>query len=302
VGIALIAGVAVPAILIGLPIWAGRKVYVRYKSIGRHKRNLLVAGTVVGSLTISPIVATLVVGIGVPILLFYVYGVVPISLCRSGGCGVTKNNNGGVRFAFDEEENENTTNSLNINANINNANNQTSKEKKTVTIPISAIEPKVADSILVSSNTVPDVTPVLVTITMANNKENNNNASIQNINKKTHKKSSKRNKSKKDNIKFKKIAIETNSLCGSVEMSSQSKLKSNKSKRKSNDYESSKCNAITHSSCGSKLKEEKTIAGEAGTAAVSALKKLNHINENLNMRESECRKINTREKIRKQII
>ena len=26
--------------------------------------------------------------IGVPILLAYVYGVVPISLCRSGGCGV----------------------------------------------------------------------------------------------------------------------------------------------------------------------------------------------------------------------
>lgn len=29
VGIALIAGVAVPAILIGLPIWAGRKMYIR---------------------------------------------------------------------------------------------------------------------------------------------------------------------------------------------------------------------------------------------------------------------------------
>ena len=39
----------------------------------------------------------------VPILLAYVYGVVPISLCRSGGCGVTASNSGGVRFAFDEE-------------------------------------------------------------------------------------------------------------------------------------------------------------------------------------------------------
>jgi len=246
-----------------------------------------VTGTVIGSLTIAPIVATLVVGIGVPILLFYVYGVVPISLCRSGGCGVSKNNNGGVRFAFDEEEYENTTNSLNNNnsntANINNANNQTSKEKKTVTIPISAIEPKVADSILVSSDTVPDVTPVLVTITMANNKENNNNTSIQNTNKKTSKKSSKRNKSKKESIKFQKIAIETNSLCGSVEMSSQIKLKSNKSKRKSNEHEISKSNTVVNSSCGSKLKEEKTIAGEAGIAAVSALRKLNHINDNLNM-------------------
>ncbi|KAG5891160.1 hypothetical protein JTB14_000548 [Gonioctena quinquepunctata] len=36
---------------------------------------------------ISPLLAGLAVGIGVPILLFYVYGVVPVSLCRSGGCG-----------------------------------------------------------------------------------------------------------------------------------------------------------------------------------------------------------------------
>ena len=48
VGIALIAGVAVPAILIGLPIWSGRKMYVRYKSIGKKKRNIIVVGTVIG--------------------------------------------------------------------------------------------------------------------------------------------------------------------------------------------------------------------------------------------------------------
>lgn len=36
---------------------------------------------------VSPLVAGLAVGIGVPILLFYVYGVVPVSLCRAGGCG-----------------------------------------------------------------------------------------------------------------------------------------------------------------------------------------------------------------------
>lgn len=41
-------------------------------------------------------------GIGVPILLFYVYGVVPVSLCRNGGCGVTRNGTG-VRFEFDDE-------------------------------------------------------------------------------------------------------------------------------------------------------------------------------------------------------
>lgn len=41
-------------------------------------------------------------GIGVPILLFYVYGVVPVSLCRSGGCGVSTSG-AGVRFDFDDE-------------------------------------------------------------------------------------------------------------------------------------------------------------------------------------------------------
>lgn len=51
---------------------------------------------------VSPILAGLAVGIGVPILLFYVYGVVPVSLCRSGGCGVSTNGTG-VRFDFDDE-------------------------------------------------------------------------------------------------------------------------------------------------------------------------------------------------------
>jgi hypothetical protein len=103
IGIALVAGVAVPAILIGLPIWSGRKVYMKLKNSNKHKRNFCVVSTVVGSLLISPVVATLTVGIGVPILLAYVYGVVPISLCRSGGCGVTTNTNG-VRLAFDDED------------------------------------------------------------------------------------------------------------------------------------------------------------------------------------------------------
>lgn len=40
--------------------------------------------------------------IGVPILLFYVYGVVPVSLCRSG-CGVSTTRDG-FKFDFDEEE------------------------------------------------------------------------------------------------------------------------------------------------------------------------------------------------------
>lgn len=39
-------------------------------------------------------------------MLAYVYGVVPISLCRSGGCGVSAGNGKGVRIEFDDE-NEN---------------------------------------------------------------------------------------------------------------------------------------------------------------------------------------------------
>lgn len=51
---------------------------------------------------VSPVIACVAVSIGVPILLAYVYGVVPISLCRSGGCGVITSATG-VRIAFDDE-------------------------------------------------------------------------------------------------------------------------------------------------------------------------------------------------------
>lgn len=36
-------------------------------------------------------------------MLAYVYGVVPISLCRSGGWGVSAGNGKGVRIEFDDE-------------------------------------------------------------------------------------------------------------------------------------------------------------------------------------------------------
>ena len=42
-------------------------------------------GGVVCSIIMSPFLAGLAVSIGVPILLCYVYGVVPIALCRSEG-------------------------------------------------------------------------------------------------------------------------------------------------------------------------------------------------------------------------
>lgn len=104
VGIALIAGIAVPAIIIGIPVWVGRKLHARFErhQMSRHKRNILVTTGVLTSIFVSPILAAVAVGIGVPILLAYVYGVVPISLCRSGGCGVITSASG-VRIELDEE-------------------------------------------------------------------------------------------------------------------------------------------------------------------------------------------------------
>ncbi|XP_044728885.1 E3 ubiquitin-protein ligase RNF19A-like [Chrysoperla carnea] len=102
VGIALVAGIAVPAMIIGIPVWIGRKLYTRYRSANKHKRNAAIIGGVTASILVSPVLAAVTVGIGVPILLFYVYGVVPVSLCRSGGCGVTTSG-AGVKFEFDDE-------------------------------------------------------------------------------------------------------------------------------------------------------------------------------------------------------
>ncbi|CAF1238961.1 unnamed protein product [Rotaria sordida] len=92
--IALIAGVAIPGVIIGVPVWAGRKIFKKFNKshYSKTKRNVLVTLGVVGSVLASPIIATLAVGIGVPILLAYVYGVIPISLCRTGGCGVGTRN------------------------------------------------------------------------------------------------------------------------------------------------------------------------------------------------------------------
>ncbi|CAF0720321.1 unnamed protein product [Adineta steineri] len=92
--IALIAGVAIPGVVIGVPIWAGRRIFKKYNKPdnSKTKRNILVTLGVFGSIIASPVIAALAVGIGVPILLAYVYGVIPISLCRTGGCGVGTRN------------------------------------------------------------------------------------------------------------------------------------------------------------------------------------------------------------------
>ena len=57
---------------------------------------------VVVSIALSPFLAGFAVCVGVPLLLCYVYGVVPIALCRSEGCGVTTSSSG-VKIDIDED-------------------------------------------------------------------------------------------------------------------------------------------------------------------------------------------------------
>ncbi|XP_029602811.1 E3 ubiquitin-protein ligase RNF19B [Salmo trutta] len=106
VGITLIAGIAVPAMVIGIPVYAGRKIHAHYagKKSNRHRRNLAITGGVALSIITAPVIAAVSVGIGVPIMLAYVYGVVPISLCRGGGCGVSRGKGRGMRIDFDEDD------------------------------------------------------------------------------------------------------------------------------------------------------------------------------------------------------
>eukprot|EP00095_Tigriopus_kingsejongensis_P003360 maker-scaffold496_size155344-snap-gene-0.25 protein:Tk03360 transcript:maker-scaffold496_size155344-snap-gene-0.25-mRNA-1 annotation:"ring finger" len=102
VGIALLAGISIPAMIIGIPVWVGRKLYSQYNKTMRYKRNLIITGGVLVAILVSPVIAALAVSIGVPILLAYVYGVVPISLCRSEGCGVSTTSNG-VKIDVEED-------------------------------------------------------------------------------------------------------------------------------------------------------------------------------------------------------
>jgi E3 ubiquitin-protein ligase RNF19A len=52
VGIALLAGIAVPAMIIGIPIWVGRKLYARFKTVSKHKRNIIITSGVAASVRI----------------------------------------------------------------------------------------------------------------------------------------------------------------------------------------------------------------------------------------------------------
>ncbi|XP_025050095.1 E3 ubiquitin-protein ligase RNF19B-like isoform X1 [Alligator sinensis] len=93
--ISLIAGIAVPVITIGLPVYMGRKVLGRSRksNLSGCQRCLSVSSSVLLSLVVSPIITAVTValclpaGVGVPLLLTYVYGVVVLSLCRNRwGC------------------------------------------------------------------------------------------------------------------------------------------------------------------------------------------------------------------------
>ncbi|XP_033860829.1 E3 ubiquitin-protein ligase RNF19A isoform X1 [Acipenser ruthenus] len=90
--ISLIAGIAIPVIVVGIPIYMGRTVYSRCKinNISGSKQYMTVASGVVMSVFVSPVIAAVTVGVGVPLMLTYVYGVVPMSLCRNGWCGAEK--------------------------------------------------------------------------------------------------------------------------------------------------------------------------------------------------------------------
>ncbi|KAJ8269839.1 hypothetical protein GJAV_G00107420 [Gymnothorax javanicus] len=86
--ISLIAGIAVPVIILGIPIYMGRRVHSRCKknNISGSKHFLTVASGVMMSVFVSPVIAAVTIGVGVPLMLTYVYGVVPLSLCRNGWC------------------------------------------------------------------------------------------------------------------------------------------------------------------------------------------------------------------------
>ncbi|XP_009697434.1 PREDICTED: E3 ubiquitin-protein ligase RNF19B-like, partial [Cariama cristata] len=88
--ISLIAGIAVPVITVGIPIYMGRKVLgqSRRSSLSGCQQCLSVTSSVLLSLFVSPIITAVTVGVGVPLMLTYIYGVVVLSLCRSRrGCG-----------------------------------------------------------------------------------------------------------------------------------------------------------------------------------------------------------------------
>ncbi|XP_066468129.1 E3 ubiquitin-protein ligase RNF19B-like isoform X2 [Tiliqua scincoides] len=91
--ISLVAGVAVPVITLGIPIYMGKKVlsHGRKSKLSGCQQCLSVASSILLSLFVSPVITAVTVGVGVPLMLTYVYGVVVLSLCRNRwGCRGTR--------------------------------------------------------------------------------------------------------------------------------------------------------------------------------------------------------------------
>ncbi|XP_043917419.1 E3 ubiquitin-protein ligase RNF19A-like isoform X2 [Protopterus annectens] len=90
--ISLIAGIAIPVIIVGIPIYIGRKFFGRAKKANTSgcKQCMIVASGVIFSIFVSPVIAAITVGVGVPLMLSYVYGVVVLSICRNGWCWLQK--------------------------------------------------------------------------------------------------------------------------------------------------------------------------------------------------------------------
>ncbi|XP_062981133.1 E3 ubiquitin-protein ligase RNF19B-like [Elgaria multicarinata webbii] len=83
--ISLVAGLAVPVITLGIPIYTGKKVlsHGRKSKLSGCQQCLSVGCSFLLSLFVSPVITAITVGVGVPLLLTYVYGVVVLSLCRN---------------------------------------------------------------------------------------------------------------------------------------------------------------------------------------------------------------------------
>ncbi len=94
-------------------------MHQRFAHYSKVRRRMLTASSVAGSFIVSPVLAVMAVGeclpsqhsfqcnaagVGVPIMLAYVYGVVPLSLCRSqGGCGMSASSSG-LRLDSDSDD------------------------------------------------------------------------------------------------------------------------------------------------------------------------------------------------------
>jgi E3 ubiquitin-protein ligase RNF19A len=56
-----LACISIPAMIIGIPSYVGRKIHDKFKYASKIKRNLAVVGGVVGSVILSPALAVLVI-------------------------------------------------------------------------------------------------------------------------------------------------------------------------------------------------------------------------------------------------